>query len=130
MKGYKTFDFMAQAVLILVLATGFVAGAETSGPGAFVIGLGLLQIISLVVHWAKGPQPWKAVLLRKIHLVATGLVFLAIIIGFFQDAAGSGDKYEMPGLGTIIWAGLFSIPVIVFYTVIAGIEWWRIRKEG
>ncbi len=129
MKGYKTFDAIAQTVLILILAAGFIAETESMSPGSFLIGLGLLQIISLAIHFTKGPLPWKATLLRKLHLAATGLVFVAIIIGFLQDG-NSRDKYDMAGLGTIMWAGAFAVVVILFYTVITWIEWWRMRKEN
>ncbi len=128
MKGYKTFDALVQTALVLILAAGFIAEAESLSPGSFLIGLGLLQIISLVIHFTRGPQPWKATLLRKLHLAATGLVFIAIIIGFLQDE-NSRDKYDMEGLGTIMWAGAFAVLVILFYTVITWIEWWRMKSE-
>ncbi len=130
MRGYKTFDAIAQTVLILILAAGFIAGTESMSPLSFLIGLGLLQIISLVVHAVNRPLSWKATTLRKIHLVATGLVFVVIIIGFIQDATSVRDKHEMPGLGTIVWAGVLAVAVILFYTAITWIEWWRMRKAG
>ena len=128
MKAYKTFDLFSQMALVLILIAGYLSGAESMSPFSFIIGLGLLQVISLVVHFSKGTVVWKASRLRKWHLITTGLVFLLILVAFVQDAFRSGDKYDMAGLGTMIWAGVLALAVMLFYTAITWLEWWRMRN--
>jgi len=134
MRSFKLIDFFLQIILITISIVSMVAGnAETLSPGFFIIALGLLQIISLLVNAAAGPQTWKKAGWRKLHLIGTGLVILLIIIALTQSSASrtgdKDDKYSMAGLETMIYALVPAILLCLFYTAITYLEWKRIKTN-
>jgi apolipoprotein N-acyltransferase len=125
MKNYKTFDFYSQTILIVsALLGGFDKGGGVTSVS--IIAFAVLQIVSLLVHFSVGKQPWKESLLRKIHLVATSVVMLIMIYGM---AKPSQDKYDMSGLGIIFYALIPAALVALFYTVITFLEWKKLKNR-
>ena len=123
MRTYKSFDLFTQFILLLTVCIGCALqyGALTS---ISLIAFAILQIISLIVHIGYGIQSWKESLLRKIYLVAVGVVLLIMIYGLVKPPV---DKYDMSGLGIIIYALIPAALVALFYTVITFLEW---KKTG
>lgn len=134
MKIYKSFDLLMQLGLLLaIVVTCFIADPEKLSPIAFVSGFAAVQIISILVHLASGPRPWKMPALRKYHLIGTALILAGIVVAIIQgEAARTGDKddkYSMAGLGTLVWLTIPALLLALFYTVITFIEWKKIRKS-
>jgi len=126
MRSYKFFDLWSQAILVLAIITGWLADTTGAVAGVSIIAYPVLQIISLLVHLFHGPAPWKEQRLRKIHLACVGIVILVMLAGLFKPAE---DKYDMSGLGIIIYALIPAAGVALFYTVITFIEWKKIKKN-
>ncbi|MGH2552110.1 MAG: hypothetical protein ACRDEB_00245 [Chitinophagaceae bacterium] len=135
MKTLKLVDFYLQLILIILTALStLLDNGEWINPFTFIVAFAVVQIISIFIHLATCTQPWKKKVWRKIHLIGTALVLIAIIVALIQDSAGrSGDKddkYSMPGLGTLIYATVPAILLALFYTVINGAEWFRLKKAS
>ncbi len=125
MYRYKTFDLFGQLAAILAILMGLIAADERGA----VISIGLLvlaglQLISLLVTGFFGPAGWKSPL-RRWHLIGTGLVLAVMIYGMVKPAE---DKYDMSGLGIIIQSLVPAALVALFYTVITGMEWKKMRS--
>jgi phosphomannomutase len=134
MKVYKSSDLFLQ--LILLVLTGFAFIIEESkkfNPRIFILAFAFVQIISIIIHLAAGPQSWKKKGERKFHLIGTGFVIIALIVALMQDSSGrtgdKDDKYGMPGLGTLLLATISAILLALFYTVITYLEWKKLKKE-
>jgi len=125
MKNYKTFDFYSQSIL---LCSALLGGLDKGGgvTSISIIAFAVLQIVSLLVHFTVGKQPWKETLLRKIHLAGTGVVILIMIYGLAKPAE---DKYDMSGLGIIVYALIPAAFVAFFYTVITFLEWKKLKNR-
>ncbi len=125
MRKYKGFDLFSQLLLLVVILTGicFQEGPVTS---ISLILFAVLQIISLFVHLAYGKQDWKESLLRKIHLIGTGIVLLTMIYGLVKPHK---DKYDMSGLDVIVYALVPAAVVAFFYTVITFLERKKVQKR-
>lgn len=129
MKAYKSFDFFVQAILIVLMIIAFILGNENFSPFLMIVAFGFVQAISIIIHLIAGPQKWKKVLLRKIHLTGTIIVLLAIGYAFYLDNnRGSSDKYAFPGLDILIYATIPAILLSIFYFIITEEE-WRESKE-
>lgn len=133
MKTYKSFDFFIQVGLLLAIAvTYFVSDPEKLSPIAFVSGYAAVQIISILIHLATGPRPWKMPALRKYHLIGTALILAGIVVALLQnDTARTGDKddkYNTAGLGTLVYLTIPAILLALFYTIITAMEWRRMKK--
>jgi len=134
MNRYKPIDLFLQVFIMLVILAGIIFSSnETLSPISFFISLGLVQLISLLIHFAAGPQSWKQNKLRKIHLVGTLIVIVLVIFAFLQDsfASNSGDrddKYAMPGLATLIYTMIPVILLMLFYVIITWVEWRSMKK--
>ena len=126
MHNYKNFDFFSQVVLVLAALGGYFdkGGGVTS---VSIIAFAVLQIISLIVHLVYGKQSWKESSLRKIHLIGTGVVILIMIYGLAKPAE---DKYDMSGLGIIIYALIPAALVALFYTFITFLEWKKLKNRS
>ena len=125
MYRYKTFDLFGKLAAILAILMGLIAADERGA----VISIGLLvlaglQLISLLVNGFFGPAGWKSPL-RRWHLIGTGLVLAVMIYGMVKPAE---DKYDMSGLGIIIQSLVPAALVALFYTVITGMEWKKMRS--
>jgi hypothetical protein len=134
MTRYKPIDFFLQLIITLVILAGATFSSnETLSPINYFMLLGLVQLISLLIHFATGPQPWKQYKLRKIHGIGTLIVIVLVIFAFLQDsfASNSGDrddKYAMPGLATLIYTMIPVILLMLFYIAISWIEWRTMKK--
>ncbi len=133
MKTYKFFDlFMQLGLLLAGVVTYFISDPEKLSPIAFVLGFAAVQIISILVHLASGPRPWKMPALRKYHLIGTALILAGIVVAIIQgEAARTGDKddkYSMAGLGTLVYLTIPAILLALFYTIITAMEWRRMKK--
>ena len=125
MRNYKSFDFFAQLALGFAILAGFLFDPGGGLASVSLIGLALLQIISLFIHAGLGPRHWKSAL-RRYHLLGTGIVIGIMIYGLLKPAE---DKYDYSGLGIIAYALVPAGIMAFFYTVITGIEWYRIRRQ-
>lgn len=131
---YKPIDLFLQLFIVLVILVGIISGSnETISPISYFIALGLVQLISLLIHSVAGPQPWKQYKLRKIHFIGTLIVIALVIFAFLQDSftPASGDKddkYGMPGLATLVYTMIPVILLMLFYIVITWIEWRSVKK--
>jgi hypothetical protein len=125
MRGYKTFDLFSQLVLILIMLISLpfdAAGAVTS---ISLLSFAGVQIISLIIHgisWKN--ERWRSPL-RKFHTIGT-LIVLAIMIAALLMP--TEDKYDMSGLGVIIYALIPAAAMALFYTLITYLEWKKIKR--
>jgi glucose-6-phosphate-specific signal transduction histidine kinase len=131
-KTYKSIDFFAQIGLLAMIILAFIIdNYETLNPMLFIMGIAVVQIISILTHSIAGHQLWKKKAWRKYHLIGTALVFALLIVALVQDSSGrSGDKddkYSMPGLETLIYATIPAILLSLFYVVITGVEWKKLK---
>jgi glucose-6-phosphate-specific signal transduction histidine kinase len=131
-KTYKSIDFFAQIGLLAMIILAFIIdNYETLNPMLFIMGIALVQIISILTHSIAGHQVWKKKAWRKYHLIGTALVFAILVVALVQDSSGrSGDKddkYSMPGLETLIYATIPAILLSLFYVVITGVEWKKLK---
>ena len=134
MKTYKSFDlFMQLGLLLAIVITYFISDPEKLSPIAFVTGFAAVQIISILVHLASGPRPWKMPALRKYHLIGVALILAGIVVAIIQgEAARTGDKddkYSMAGLGTLVYLTIPAILLALFYSIITALEWRRMKKN-
>ena len=130
MKTFKSLDLFIQ-VLLLALMVGayFINDPEKLSPIIIILAFAVVQIISIIVNLGAGPRPWKKTSWRKFHLIGTALVIAAIMVALIQDSSGrSGDKYSMPGLGTLVYTTIPAMLLALFYTVITWVEWIKIKK--
>lgn len=132
MKTFKSIDFFAQAGLLIMTIVAFIINNyETLNPMPFILGIAVIQIISILTHSIAGQLVWKKKTWRKYHMIGTVLVLLAIIIALIQDStSGSGDKedkYSMAGLETLIYATIPAILLCLFYIVITAVEWKKCK---
>lgn len=125
MRNYKPFDFFAQLALVLAILAGFLFDHSGGLASISLIGLALLQIISLFIHAGLGPRQWKS-RMRRYHLLGTGIVTGIMIYGLLKPPE---DKYDYSGLGIIANALVPAGIMALFYTVITGIEWFRFRRQ-
>ncbi len=135
MKTFKSFDLFFQIILLIILAVTFILNdAEKLSPLIIVLPFAAIQIISIFVHLAAGTQSWKKTAWRKIHLAGILVVLAIIIVALLQDSWRStgdkDDKYDMPGLGTFLFAMLLAALLTLFYTVITYIEWKKMKKKA
>lgn len=121
---YKTFDLFCQLAAILAIITGFIADESGALSSIGLLVLAGLQLISLLVNGLYGPAGWKSPL-RRWHLAATGVVLVIMIYGMLKPAE---DKYDMSGLGIIIQSLIPAALVALFYTIITGLEWKKMRS--
>lgn len=133
MKIFKLVETILQLALIVLIGISFlVDDTGVLNPGILLITFAVVQIISMLVNKAAGPQVWKQARWRKIHLYGVGAVILIIIIAAIQGSGGGtgdkDDKYNMDGLGTLLFALLPAIALGAFYTVITITEWMKWRK--
>lgn len=133
MKIFKLVETILQLALIVLIGISFlVDDTGVLNPGILLITFAVVQIISMLVNKAAGPQAWKQTRWRKIHLYGVGAVILIIIIAAIQGSGGGtgdkDDKYNMDGLGTLLFALLPAIALGAFYTVITITEWMKWRK--
>lgn len=133
MKTFKSIDFFAQIGLLAITILAFIIdNYETLNPMLFLMGIAVVQIISILSHSIAGHQVWKKKAWRKYHLIGTALVLFIMIIALIQDSTGrSGDKddkYSMPGLETLIYATIPAILLSLFYIVITGVEWKKCKQ--
>lgn len=133
MKFFKSIDFFAQIGLLTMIILAFIIdNYETLNPMLFIMGIAVVQIISILTHSIAGPQVWKKKAWRKYHLIGTALVFALLIVALVQDSSGrSGDKddkYSMPGLETLIYATIPAILLSLFYVVITVVEWKKCKQ--
>jgi hypothetical protein len=133
MKQYKPIDFFLQLFLLIVtVATFFIPGTE----GLFIYGIfafAIVQVISLIAHAVTGKTDWKKSSLRKYHLIGTALVLASLVAALVTDSAEHNgdkeDKYQMTGLGIMIWVTIPAILLGLFYMVITWLEWKRIKQR-
>lgn len=121
---YKTFDLFGQLAAILAIITGLIADESGALSSIGLLVLAGLQLISLLVNGLYGPAGWKSPL-RRWHLVGTALVLAVMIYGMVKPAE---DKYDMSGLGIIIQSLVPAALVALFYTIITGLEWKKMRS--
>lgn len=122
---YKSLDLFLQITLILVVIGGYIFSESSATSTIGLLAFAGLQIISILVHFGETGISWKMISLRRIHLIITGLVILVMLYGL---ARPSEDKYDMSGLGVVIYALIPAIATALFYTVITFIEWKKIKK--
>lgn len=130
---YKPIDLFAQLTLVLLLLIGLFTEGSTGTPAGLLFPLAIVQLISVLLHFAAGPQPWKQVKLRKIHLIGIGLIIGLVLFAFLQDSfvtrsGDKDDKYLMPGLKTLIITIIPTLLLMLFYLIITWVEWRRIQK--
>ena len=121
MKKYKAIDIIVQVLVMLAMILG-----SAFGFGAFlyvVVLLGLVQIISMLVHLSV-KEEWKSKL-RKIYHWALLLPVGGFIYALNQK---SKEKYDMPGLETMVYVLLISLLLAVFYLIISILEWGKMKK--
>jgi hypothetical protein len=141
MRAFKSLDLFIQLLLLVLLGAAYLIGNSeklsigllTESPIILILAFGGMQIISILVHLAAGPQAWKKSSWRKFHLIGTALVLVAIAVAFIQDSTGRtgdrDDKYSMPGLETLVYATIPAILLALFYTVITWFEWMKMKKQ-
>ena len=123
MRTYKNFDLFSQLLLLLAVVIGYII-QDDAITSISLIAFAILQITSQVIHLIHGKQPWKESLLRKIHLIGVAVVLVIMIYGLVKPPE---DKYDMSGLGIIIYALIPAGLVSLFYTVITFLEWRKIK---
>lgn len=121
---YKTFDLFGQLAAILSILTGLIADESGAMTSIGLMVLAGLQLISLLVNGFYGPAGWKSPL-RRWHLAGTALVLAVMIYGMVKPAE---DKYDMSGLGIIIQSLIPAAFMALFYTIITGLEWKKMRS--
>lgn len=121
---YKTFDLFGQLAAILSILTGLIADESGAMTSIGLMVLAGLQLISLLVNGFYGPAGWKSPL-RRWHLAGTALVLAVMIYGMVKPAE---DKYDMSGLGIIIQSLIPAAVMALFYTIITGLEWKKMRS--
>ncbi len=122
---YKSLDFFLQIILILVVIGGYLFSESSATSTIGLLAFAGLQIISILVHFGASGKTWKMIQLRKIHLIITGLVILVMLYGLTRP---SEDKYDMSGLGIVIYALIPAIATALFYTIITFMEWKKMKK--
>jgi hypothetical protein len=133
MKTFKSPDLFIQVILPALTGVAFITdNPECLNPMVFILVFAAVQIISIIANPGAGSQPWKKTSRRKYHLIGIALVFAAIIVALLQNSNGrtgdKDDKYNMSGLGTLIFATIPAILIALFYTVIPWIEWKKMKK--
>lgn len=127
MKEFKLLDCLVQLLLITaVIISYFLDDPETINPLVLILSFGVVQVISIVAHFFTGPQAWKLIKWRKVHLVLTGIILLLVTIAFLSDSLSLGEEAAIEILL------LISIPAIIislFYTLITFIEWRRMKQD-
>ncbi len=134
MKRYKSIDFYLQVISLLMIVLAFIINYPAKiNPLIFILAFGLLQIISILLHFFTGLQTWKKSVWRKYHLIGTALVLLLLFVALLQDSSSrtndKDDKYAMPGLEILIWATIPAILLSLFYVVITWAEWKNIKQR-
>lgn len=126
---------MIQAALLVAIGISFLADRpELLNPGALILIFAGWQLLSLIIHAAAGPQPWKMKTMRKYHLYGVALVLLLLLVAMIQSGSGNSgdkdDKYSMEGLGTLIYTLVPVILLSLFYVWITFAEWRKSRQQA
>lgn len=132
MKSFQSIELFLQLVLLLMTTIAFVINDyEVLNPIIFILTIALVQIISLIVNQAAGPQFWKKKGWRKYHLIGIAVVILLIIVASMESSSAKNgdkdDKYSMAGLETIIYATVPAILLCLFYVFITYAEWKNLK---
>jgi heme/copper-type cytochrome/quinol oxidase subunit 2 len=134
MSRYKSIDLFLQLIVLVIVLLGLALNdPESISPFSYYILLGVIQLVSMLIHMAAGPQSWKKVKLRKIHLVGTVIVIALVVFAFMQESFSGHsddkeDKYSMPGLVTLVYTMIPVTLLMLFYTVISWLEWRTMKK--
>ncbi|MGB3006078.1 MAG: hypothetical protein WBC06_06200, partial [Chitinophagaceae bacterium] len=116
--NFKSTELFLQVFLALLFSISNYIAVSTFPdwvPGISIIAFALVQIISLIAHTNIKMVTWKETRLRRIHLIGVGIVLLIMFFGLSKPAE---DKYDMSGLGIIIYALIPAAGLAVFYIVI------------
>lgn len=90
-----------------------------------IIGFAIVQVISFFAHANMKNVVWKETLLRRIHLIGVGVVLFIMFLGLIKPTE---DKYDMSGLGVIIYALIPAAGLAFFYLIITFLEWIKIKN--
>lgn len=123
MKEYKRADTIIQAILILLQPLGALLQMPLFFP--CIILLGLVQLISTLIHFRWGNQSWKSKLRTVYHWML--LIPVALVVWAVLDR--SEDKYDMAGLEQMIYLLIVSAIMALFYLIICIIELLRMAKS-
>lgn len=122
MKTYKTWDIILQIATILFMAIGNFLEVPGVFVGIFL--LGAIQVISVLVHLGKRHEPWFSKL-RFIYYGSLLLPIGGVIAALLQKPE---DKYDMAGIGEMLFVLAVSILIALFYLIICAIELRRMKK--
>ncbi|MBK6937816.1 MAG: hypothetical protein IPH18_13690 [Chitinophagaceae bacterium] len=135
MKGLKQADFFLQLGFLLLTGIAFITNdAEDLNPIIFVFGITFVQLVSIIVHTFAGAQPWKLSKWIKIHFYGILAIIALLIIATIQSSeARTGDKddkYSMAGLGTMVFAAIPAVLLVLYYIIITWKEWRLIKNNS
>ena len=120
MKAYKRADIILQIILILLQPLGALLELSVFFP--CLILLGLVQLVSTIIHISWGNQPWKSKLRIVYHWM------LLIPVALFAWAMFDTSEGDMSGLDQLIYLLMVSAVMALFYLTICIIEFWRMSK--
>jgi hypothetical protein len=124
MKEVKTGDLVLQSLVIAIIIIGTATVGSTILTGLFL--LGAVQILSVIVHLFHRDKPWISPL-RKIYYWLLLLPVGGFVYAMSIDREG---KYDMPEMEVMLYVGLFSYLLGLFYFIITIIEWRRLKKQN
>lgn len=122
MKEYKRTDIIIQIILIVLQPLG--ALLETPLFFPCLILLGLVQLISTLIHIRWGSQPWKS----KLRVVYHWMLLIPVALITWAILDKSEDKYDWAGLEQLIYLMMVSAVMALFYLITCIIELVRMSK--
>lgn len=134
MKSLKQADLYFQLLFFAFAAIALIISSEKINPLFFLVGLILVQLISIVIHKTTGPRPWKLNKWRKVYQYGIMLTLILVAIALLQSSSArtgdKDDKYSMAGLGTFLAAIIPAALCVLFYIVITWKEYQLYRKNN
>jgi Na+/proline symporter len=127
MKGYKTFDFFSQLLLIVAVLVCLPFDSAAAVTSISLLSFAGIQILSLIIHavsWKN--ENWRSPL-RKIHGIGTLVVLVVMIAGLLTPGE---DKYDMSGLGIIFYALIPAAAIALLYTYIIYMELKKMKRSN
>jgi len=123
MKEYKRTDIIIQIILIVLQPLGALLKTPLFFP--CLILLGLVQLISTLVHIRWGNQPWKS----KLRIVYHWMLLIPVALIAWAILDKSEDKYDWAGLEQLIYLMMVSAVMALFYLIICIVELLRMSKS-
>jgi hypothetical protein len=124
MKEFKTADFILQLVVILVIIAGTITEGSTILMGLFL--LGGVQLLSVIVHLFIKDKPW----ISKLRKIYYWLLLLPVGGFIYAMVLDENRESDWPQLEVMLYVGIVSYLLGIFYFIITIIEWRRASKQN